>query len=559
MLASLVWAAPGTLFSHVTVTLDVSQSPPRQLSSKLLTTRTIFGKLLGVELPSEMVMRPAQAPAQGKELWKVRYAAPSWPEGLSREDREAQIDILRGLWGAPNVRVEEGAPGPTAPALLLKPREVLAKLFQEPESPFRLRVEGLRDALADPPKGLNFLYDRGAASAGTLAVTDGSLTLQLRPSGPAPQLWTGLRVKPSPDPKALRKPLDAAARRAINEIIEREAQAGGVDPDLVKAIVRVKSGYDSNIGGGGAYGLMLVSPAAAASVGLADADLYDPETNIRAGARILARLFRNKRLVTGDRSTDVTRVLAAYQAGVKAVVDSGGIPQRADVKSFLGDVLKIYQKEAANPLGTVTPPEEPLLSSIGTAVSKAKSWLASLVQKAAPQNFMVTNGSQSLDFHLLMEAMCRVENTSLNPRAVSSEGAMGLCQLMPGTARNLKVQDPFDPQQNVSGAVRHFRRLARDVFPGSPVLAVAAYNAGEGATARYWSKQGTVPPYQETVLYLDRVFAKYHMLGGGEVRYEEYMPETCFRRVKSKKTGNLVTVRLRCRREVPAPSVAPVS
>jgi soluble lytic murein transglycosylase-like protein len=84
--------------------------------------------------------------------------------------------------------------------------------------------------------------------------------------------------------------------------------------------------------------------------------------------------------------------------------------------------------------------------------------------------------------------------------AVSRKGARGLMQLMPQTALELGVKDIFDPAENVYGGVQHLRRLL-DRYDGDRRLALAAYNAGEGAVKRY----GGVPPYPETVDYVSRI------------------------------------------------------
>jgi soluble lytic murein transglycosylase-like protein len=103
----------------------------------------------------------------------------------------------------------------------------------------------------------------------------------------------------------------------------------------------------------------------------------------------------------------------------------------------------------------------------------------------------------------LVDALVRVES-GYNPRAVSKKGAMGLMQLMPETARRLRVRDPFDPEQNVDGGVREFARLIAR-YSGSLDLALAAYNAGEGAVARY----GGIPPYRETRDYVAAIMTMY--------------------------------------------------
>jgi soluble lytic murein transglycosylase-like protein len=103
----------------------------------------------------------------------------------------------------------------------------------------------------------------------------------------------------------------------------------------------------------------------------------------------------------------------------------------------------------------------------------------------------------------LVDALVRVES-SYDPRAISRKGAMGLMQLMPDTADRLEVEDPFDPEDNVRAGVKEFSRLV-DRYAGNLQLALAAYNAGEGAVARYRG----VPPYNETRNYVSRILTLY--------------------------------------------------
>ena len=106
----------------------------------------------------------------------------------------------------------------------------------------------------------------------------------------------------------------------------------------------------------------------------------------------------------------------------------------------------------------------------------------------------------------LVKAVIRAESR-FDARAVSSKGAQGLMQLMPGTADMMGVEDPFEPRDNVGGGVRYLRQLL-DRF-GDPVWAVAAYNAGPEAVDRH----GGIPPYPETREYVRRVMSYYRDYG----------------------------------------------
>jgi soluble lytic murein transglycosylase-like protein len=103
----------------------------------------------------------------------------------------------------------------------------------------------------------------------------------------------------------------------------------------------------------------------------------------------------------------------------------------------------------------------------------------------------------------LVLAVVSVES-AFRPAAVSRKGAQGLMQLMPATAASLGVKDAFDPVENLDGGSRHLGSLLT-LYGGDLVNALAAYNAGAGAVARYRG----VPPYRETRAYVKKVLERY--------------------------------------------------
>lgn len=120
--------------------------------------------------------------------------------------------------------------------------------------------------------------------------------------------------------------------------------------------------------------------------------------------------------------------------------------------------------------------------------------LETLVRRAAEQH--------GVDPALIF-AVIRQES-AFDPYAVSRKGAVGLMQLMPETAKVLGVKDILDPAENVHGGVKYLRRLL-ERYEGDVRLALAAYNAGEGAVDRY----GEIPPYRETRDYVERISSWY--------------------------------------------------
>jgi len=104
----------------------------------------------------------------------------------------------------------------------------------------------------------------------------------------------------------------------------------------------------------------------------------------------------------------------------------------------------------------------------------------------------------------LIKAVIMAES-AYNPKAVSKQGAKGLMQLMPGTARALGVKNAFNPSHNINGGAKYLRQLL-NAFDENIKLALAAYNAGISKVKRH----GAVPPIKATQRYVKKVFAYYH-------------------------------------------------
>ena len=149
-----------------------------------------------------------------------------------------------------------------------------------------------------------------------------------------------------------------------------------------------------------------------------------------------------------------------------------------------GDITKSGSTAPMNPFG----------GSLGVTPSVGADQLKALVQRAAEE--------QNLDPDLL-DALVQTES-AYNPLARSSKNAVGLCQLMPDTARGLGVTDPLDPAQNVRGGAKYLASLMTK-FNGDVSKALAAYNAGPGAVEKF----GGVPPYEETKNYVAKILAIY--------------------------------------------------
>jgi len=139
--------------------------------------------------------------------------------------------------------------------------------------------------------------------------------------------------------------------------------------------------------------------------------------------------------------------------------------------------------------------------AVGTAGSKIRTTQPVFSRRAQEFEPLITQYAAEHDLRAdLVRAVIQAES-AFNPLARSPKGAMGLMQLMPSTARVYNLRNPFDPKANIEAGIKHLKSLI-DRF-GRFELALAAYNAGEGAVAKF----NGIPPYRETRNYVSRILS----------------------------------------------------
>jgi soluble lytic murein transglycosylase-like protein len=175
-------------------------------------------------------------------------------------------------------------------------------------------------------------------------------------------------------------------------------------------------------------------------------------------------------------------VVPVAQAQIYGGRDPSGAIVLSNFRSAVTDEVLVAAPEPLQPVPALAPRLMP------------DNRLASLISQAALDNALSPQ---------LLHAVIAVES-DFDARAVSRKGALGLMQLMPQTARQFGVRDPFDPAQNINAGAAHLKSLL-DRFRGDVELALAAYNAGEAAVVKAGYR---IPPFAETQAYVPRVLAR---------------------------------------------------
>ena len=225
--------------------------------------------------------------------------------------------------------------------------------------------------------------------------------------------------------------------------------------------------------------------------------------------------------------TSLVELSATYESNLKKLTE-----KQEQLKSLYTDGLISRKEYEAS--GTEIADARAKVDELAAEIKKSDETLAAArkpIEAFSPASstgvrtdIAWTTGSKSIDNLIRLNGQrygvdpylvyCVIRQESgFRTGATSAVGAMGLMQLMPGTAARYGVSNPYDPAQSIMGGTRYLANLLR-LFGGRVDLALAGYNAGEGAVMKYGRR---VPPYAETQNYVRTIGARYAQSGGTSV------------------------------------------
>lgn len=191
---------------------------------------------------------------------------------------------------------------------------------------------------------------------------------------------------------------------------------------------------------------------------------------------------------------------------IETVETTATLPPSRTVRPTAKAGLSINNKNAHPTLALYTPSRSAATMHVSASLNGFTTGDATV------DGFILESGIRNSVDPVLLYAQMHQES-SFKRGAISPKGARGLMQLMPGTAARFGVTNIFDPKQNIEGGARYMRFLL-DHFDGDVSLALAGYNAGEGAVRKYGRR---IPPYRETQDYVARISQRYARMRNGEM------------------------------------------
>lgn len=479
---------------HIVIVLP--SVPPKSMQEKLQPTDELIRFLLGQQVVKELSWLD-----NGKST-VLSYAADDWNMSYDPVWRQKAQKELIELWGnqifidSRDCQIRQGIPGSEGFSLgsheknmILAAERIYGFLGTSILSPgtYDQFYDGRR---GDSPHALAFALDHRAAL---------SRSRVMQPRGTLADVH------------------EADKGGSFADLIERASYNYGVNPEMIRAVISIRSGFDVKKRVGNCYGLMGIPNHAAKAHGVSVPDLYHPAVNVFLGTKLLAGFLHQF-------NGDVGRAFAAYFFGPTVVRKNKGVMDNREVHALLLEYLKI---SGGRGIRLENPGVYPKLDSVGTNNKQSLQERVYELSTAArahsrvmlyEKHFSQIGKMFSIDPKLL-EAMVMKENPWGDPSKRSDMGAVGLGQLMPKTAKRLGITDRSDPVQSLMGMARHLKYLL-EKFKGNRVLAVAAYNCGDSRVVKAGNR---VPDIQETRTYVRRIFRYYEVLTGETVDPEPLM------------------------------------